>query len=118
MLEEITAEQCLRPKRLQAPDIRGIGQVRLDIDPWKPSHIDVFDLNVPAAQRQKELILDPGLHTLTHFGRTASEVEQRREALWRECIKRVAEPAGLGLEHRVVAFPPTRTTMPQFQVVR
>jgi hypothetical protein len=117
VLEDIAAEQCLWAKRLQAPDIRRIGQVRFDIDPWQLSHIDVYDLDVPAAQGQKELILDPGLHTFAHFGRTASEVEQRRESLRREYIERVAEPAGFGLEHCVDAFPPTRTTMPQYRIV-
>jgi hypothetical protein len=112
VLEEVAAEQRPWPKRTQAPEVGRIGQIRLHIDPWQLAHIDVDDLDVAGAQWQKYLVVDPGLDTLAHFGRTAPEVEQRREALGRECVERATEPAGLGFEHRGLARSQKRATMP------
>jgi hypothetical protein len=104
VLEEIAAEQGPWPKRSQAPEIGGISQISFDINPRQLTHIDVDDLDIPGAQREEHLILDPGLDTFAHFDRAAAKVEQRREALWRECIQRAAEPARLGFEHRCLAL--------------
>ena len=116
VLDEIAAEQRSWPKRSQAPDIGGISQISFDIDPRQLTHIDVDDLDIAGAQREEHMILDPGLDTFAHFDRAAAKVEQRREALWRECIERTAEPARLGFEHRCLACSPKRTTMTQSHV--
>ena len=116
MLKQIAAEQRSWPKRSQAPDIGGISQIGFDIDPRQVTHIDVDHLDLAGAQREEHLILDPGLDTFTHFDRATAKVEQRREALWRECIERAAEPARLGFEHRGLACSPKRTTMTQSRV--
>src|SRR5262249_23689645 len=68
------------------------------------THIDVDDLDIAGAQREEHVILDPGLDTFAHFGRAAAKIEQRREALRRECIERAAEPARLGFEHCCLAL--------------
>ena len=99
VLQEVTAEQRLRPKRAQAPDIGGIGQIGLYIDPWKLARVDVDDLYIARTQWEEHLILDPRLDTLAHLYRTAAEIKQRRESFGRECVERTTQPTGLGFKH-------------------
>jgi hypothetical protein len=49
VLEEVAAQQCPWPKRTQSPEVGGIGQIGLHIDPWQLAHIDVNDLDIAGA---------------------------------------------------------------------
>src|SRR6516165_7308160 len=100
MLEQVAAEQRIWLESAQSADIGRIRQVGPHVDARLLTHIDEDDIDAASAQRTEHLNLDPRLYSLAHRGRAAAEVEHRRKSLGRERVERLAEPKGLGFEHR------------------